>query len=193
MTPADRKCRSWRSCWRPASPICARMESAGIALEDAQGMVYARLTADADQFLTMAKFRALRLLWARIEASQRPRAKTVVHRRRHRMADADPARSLCEHAARDDGDIFRRPRRRRQHHRAAAYAGAGIARSVRAPRGAQHATGAAGRIQSRKGVRSRGRLRRHRNPDASSFAKRHGRCFRRSRRPAACSPPSSKT
>jgi methylmalonyl-CoA mutase len=30
-------------------------------------MVYARLSADADQFQTMAKFRALRLLWARIE------------------------------------------------------------------------------------------------------------------------------
>ena len=43
------------------------MEGAGIPLEDAQGMVYARLSADADQFLTMAKFRALRLLWARIE------------------------------------------------------------------------------------------------------------------------------
>jgi len=36
-------------------------------LEDAQGMVYARLSADADQFLTLSKFRALRLLWARIE------------------------------------------------------------------------------------------------------------------------------
>src|SRR3979411_1121077 len=45
------------------------VESAGIALEDAQGMIYARLSADADQFLTMAKFRALRLLWARIEAA----------------------------------------------------------------------------------------------------------------------------
>ena len=43
------------------------IESAGIALEDAQGMIYARLAADADQFLTMAKFRALRLLWARVE------------------------------------------------------------------------------------------------------------------------------
>ena len=30
-------------------------------------MVYARLAADADEFLTLAKFRALRLLWARIE------------------------------------------------------------------------------------------------------------------------------
>lgn len=43
------------------------IEGAGIPLEQAQGMVYARLAADADQFLTMAKFRALRLLWARIE------------------------------------------------------------------------------------------------------------------------------
>ncbi|OAF11100.1 methylmalonyl-CoA mutase family protein [Bradyrhizobium neotropicale] len=43
------------------------IESAGVPLEQAQGMVYARLAADADQFLTMAKFRALRLLWARIE------------------------------------------------------------------------------------------------------------------------------
>jgi methylmalonyl-CoA mutase len=42
------------------------LKSAGVALEDAQSMVYARLSADADQFLTMAKFRALRVLWARI-------------------------------------------------------------------------------------------------------------------------------
>jgi len=43
------------------------LESAGVALEDAQSMLYARLSADADQFLTTAKFRALRLLWARVE------------------------------------------------------------------------------------------------------------------------------
>jgi methylmalonyl-CoA mutase len=43
------------------------IESAGVALEDAQNMIYARLNADADQFLTMAKFRALRPLWARVE------------------------------------------------------------------------------------------------------------------------------
>jgi methylmalonyl-CoA mutase len=45
------------------------LEDAGIALDEAQSMIYARLCADADQFLTMAKFRALRLLWARIEQS----------------------------------------------------------------------------------------------------------------------------
>jgi methylmalonyl-CoA mutase len=43
------------------------IEASGIALEAARHMVYARLSADADQFLTIAKFRALRLLWARIE------------------------------------------------------------------------------------------------------------------------------
>jgi methylmalonyl-CoA mutase len=36
-------------------------------LDAARHMVYFRLSADADQFLTMAKFRALRKLWARIE------------------------------------------------------------------------------------------------------------------------------
>jgi methylmalonyl-CoA mutase len=43
------------------------LEGAGIALDEARGMVYARLSADADQFLTLAKFRALRLLWAQVE------------------------------------------------------------------------------------------------------------------------------
>ena len=45
------------------------LEAAGIPLDDARRMIYARLSADADQFLTMAKFRALRLLWARVEQS----------------------------------------------------------------------------------------------------------------------------
>jgi len=43
------------------------IEQSGVALDAAQGMVYTRLSADADQFLTLAKFRAMRLLWARIE------------------------------------------------------------------------------------------------------------------------------
>jgi methylmalonyl-CoA mutase len=45
------------------------LDNAGIALDVARGMIYARLAADADQFLTLAKFRALRLLWARVEES----------------------------------------------------------------------------------------------------------------------------
>jgi methylmalonyl-CoA mutase len=43
------------------------LEASGIALTDARRMIYFRLAADADQFLTTAKFRALRKLWARVE------------------------------------------------------------------------------------------------------------------------------
>jgi len=43
------------------------LAAAGMPLDAARGMIYFRLSADADQFLTMAKFRALRKLWARIE------------------------------------------------------------------------------------------------------------------------------
>jgi methylmalonyl-CoA mutase len=47
---------------------CMRaLEGAGVRLDEARAMIYARLAADADQFMTMAKFRALRLLWARVE------------------------------------------------------------------------------------------------------------------------------
>jgi methylmalonyl-CoA mutase len=45
------------------------LEAGGIALDVASTAVSFRLIADADQFLTMAKFRALRLLWARVEQS----------------------------------------------------------------------------------------------------------------------------
>ena len=45
------------------------LEAAGIALEAARDAIYFRLTADADQFLTVAKFRATRKMWARIEAT----------------------------------------------------------------------------------------------------------------------------
>ncbi len=43
------------------------LETGGIALDAARRMIYFRLAADADQFLTIAKFRALRKLWARVE------------------------------------------------------------------------------------------------------------------------------
>src|SRR5713101_8082581 len=43
------------------------LEAGGIGLEVARTALSFRLSVDADQFLTLAKFRALRLLWARIE------------------------------------------------------------------------------------------------------------------------------
>ena len=45
------------------------LEAGGIDLERARAAISFRLVADADQFLTMAKIRALRLLWARVEAA----------------------------------------------------------------------------------------------------------------------------
>src|SRR5262249_37042487 len=43
------------------------LATSGVALDAARHMIYFRLSADADQFPTMAKFRAVRKLWARIE------------------------------------------------------------------------------------------------------------------------------
>src|SRR5262249_52898695 len=43
------------------------LEAGGIALDAARRMIYFRLAADADQFMTIAKFRAIRKLWARVE------------------------------------------------------------------------------------------------------------------------------
>src|ERR1700722_4760114 len=43
------------------------LEGCGIGLDAARTAISFRLALDADQFLTMAKFRALRLLWARVE------------------------------------------------------------------------------------------------------------------------------
>ncbi len=43
------------------------LEAAGFALDEARQRISFLLAADADQFLTIAKFRALRKLWARIE------------------------------------------------------------------------------------------------------------------------------
>lgn len=45
------------------------LEAKGMTLGAARESIYFRLSADADQFLTMAKFRAIRKLWARIEAA----------------------------------------------------------------------------------------------------------------------------
>lgn len=42
-------------------------EASGIPLDAARRMIFFRLSADADQFLTMAKFRSLRKLWMRVE------------------------------------------------------------------------------------------------------------------------------
>jgi methylmalonyl-CoA mutase len=50
-----------------AATYLRALEAGGVALDVARSAVSFRLSADADQFLTMAKFRSIRLLWARVE------------------------------------------------------------------------------------------------------------------------------
>ncbi len=53
-----------------AAVDCLRaLEAGGTPLDAARRMIYFRLAADDDQFLTIAKFRAIRKLWARVEAA----------------------------------------------------------------------------------------------------------------------------
>jgi methylmalonyl-CoA mutase len=52
-----------------ATAYLRALEAEGVALDAARRILFFRLCADADQFLTMAKFRALRKLWARVEVS----------------------------------------------------------------------------------------------------------------------------
>jgi methylmalonyl-CoA mutase len=52
-----------------AVALLRTLEAGGIALDDARRMIFFRLAADSDQLLTIAKFRALRALWRRVEES----------------------------------------------------------------------------------------------------------------------------
>jgi methylmalonyl-CoA mutase len=73
---------------------CLRaLENAGVPLEAARKMIYFRMAADADEFLTIAKFRAIRKLWARVEdaCGLSPRPVTVAAETAWRMMTArDP-------------------------------------------------------------------------------------------------------
>jgi methylmalonyl-CoA mutase len=53
------------------------LERGGLTLEAARDQLAFLLAADADQFLTLAKFRALRRLWARVEAASGLSAKPI--------------------------------------------------------------------------------------------------------------------
>lgn len=53
------------------------LEANGFTPEEARGLLSFTLVADADEFLSLAKFRALRLLWARVEEAMGLAAKPV--------------------------------------------------------------------------------------------------------------------
>ena len=54
------------------------LEQSGMALQAACDAIYFRLSADADQFLTTAKFRAMRKLWARVATAAGISAKPAI-------------------------------------------------------------------------------------------------------------------
>jgi len=50
-----------------ATAYLRALEAAGLDIDDARAAIFFRLAVDADQLLSIAKLRALRLLWARVE------------------------------------------------------------------------------------------------------------------------------
>jgi methylmalonyl-CoA mutase len=50
-----------------ATAYLRALEAGGFSVDHARALIFFRLAVDADQFLSIAKLRALRLLWARIE------------------------------------------------------------------------------------------------------------------------------
>jgi methylmalonyl-CoA mutase len=60
-----------------ATAYLRALEAGGLALDEARALIFFRLAVDADQFLSIAKLRALRLLWARIEEACGLAAKPV--------------------------------------------------------------------------------------------------------------------
>ena len=108
------------------------LEAGGRGLDAARAMIYFRLAADADQFLTVAKFRALRKLWARVEnaCGLTPRPAFLAAETAWRMMTRrDP---YVNYVARDPRRLLGCSRRRGRGHRAAIHHGARASRPFRA-------------------------------------------------------------
>ena len=148
------------------------LETSGLPLDTARAMIYFRLSADADEFLTIAKFRALRKLWARIEeaCALAPKPAYVAAETAWRMMTRrDPyvnmLRTTIAVAAAGVGGADSIVG-------ASSHRGAGLTRPIRAPHRTQHPAHFARRVESREGRRSCRRLRRHRGSDSEIVLRR---------------------
>ena len=65
------------------------LEAGGMTLDAARRAIFFRLSADADQVLSIAKFRAARKLWARVEEACGLAGRSRFHLRGDRLADDD--------------------------------------------------------------------------------------------------------
>ena len=62
----DRKAQELAFTLANAVAYLRALEAHGMSLEEARRLIFFRLAADQDQFVTIAKFRAIRKLWARV-------------------------------------------------------------------------------------------------------------------------------
>ena len=157
----------------------------GFSREAAAAAIGFRLAADADEFFTLAKFRALRLMWGRVRAAC--------------GLDAAPARIHGESAWRTmtARDPYVNVMRGATAAFAAGLGGAdsvavlphtqalGLPDALRAPARPQRPAHSARRIAPRLRRRSGGRGRRVRGADGGAVRAAAGRCSRRSSAPAA--------
>ena len=158
---------------------------------DAIGRIELRLAATADQFATIATFRAVRRLWAGVaEAVGAPDA-DVADPRRDVDGDDDGLRPVGERAALDRRLLRRRHRRRRRRDRPPprppARRRGHRARPAHRP---QHPVDPARGVAPRRGPRPRRRLVVRRALHRRAGRRRRGRGSRRSRPPAASARPS---
>ena len=135
-----------------------RLERLGRSLDAGRGALAFLLAFDADVFLGLAKARAIRRLWARVEAASGLTAKPIKPARGDILADDDAARPLDQCDARDRRDVRGRGRRGRHDRRAALHPRARPSGRAGPPPRPQRAAGADRRGEPRQGRGSRRRL-----------------------------------
>jgi methylmalonyl-CoA mutase len=141
------------------------LEAAGLTLAEAAGALSVVLSVDADQFLSTAKLRAMRKLWARLEAACGLSPLPPRPPRRDGLAHGDEGRSRGELAAHHHGGLCGRHRRGRPRRGRAVDGGHRPARRLRPAHRPQHPVDPHRGVQSPPRRRRRGRLRRHRGAD----------------------------
>ena len=93
MRPAEAQRKNLPLRSRPQLALLRRLEETGTPLGEARALIAFRLAADADELATLSKFRALRIVWSRIEEAcgLEPRAAHCAGG--ERLAHDDGARS----------------------------------------------------------------------------------------------------
>ena len=131
------------------------LTEAGLAVDDAVGVLEFRFAATDEQFPTIAKLRAARRCWARVLELSGVRGPDPAPARRDEPADAERLRPVGQHAARHGRGLRRGGRRSRRSHRRAVRQPARRPRRVRAPDRAQRLLAADRGVPRRRGHRPR--------------------------------------